>query len=194
MELVDPLTDISSYSLEQTPRHLVPHVPSLSPLPSSIPVHVSSLGRVTCCCSPITDLSTSPTPVARAPQVWMLSQWWTRMRTGRRRCSGRLLLRSWGALMTEALMTCRLGSGDGWRGGVDGQSTEVVSHPVSEHVRASALRDLLGERVGGVGCGREEEWEDRGLWMRAWVLGVGSVLRRAGAVLARGWTVWSSLG
>ena len=64
VELVDPLADISSYILEQTPRHLVPHVPSLSPLPSSMPVHVSSRAGLPVAARLFPISAQAPPPVA----------------------------------------------------------------------------------------------------------------------------------
>ena len=80
--MVDPLADITSYILEHNPRNAVPHVPSVSPLPTSLLVHVSSWAGFLVGSLPLLAYYRSqrrPHPPLRASQVWLFSVRWLRM-------------------------------------------------------------------------------------------------------------------
>ena len=151
VELVDPLADISSYILEQTPRHLVPHVPSLSPLPRSMPVHVSSRAGLPVAARLFPISAQAPPPVAGAAGVDALSVVdedadWAEMQ---REIAAEVL----GGAPLDGGVDEEVDDAD-WgvvAAGVADSVSEAVSYQFAEHVRASALSDLLGERAGGAG-------------------------------------------
>ena len=71
-EVVDPLADITSYILEHNPRNAVPHVPSVSPLPTSLPVHVSSWAGFPAATRLLPISAQAPPPVAGVAGVAVL--------------------------------------------------------------------------------------------------------------------------